>query len=172
MNLRKILGKVVYIIIASHLPQSYLKINIVSHKLRSWCGKMIFEESGKNIGIGRGAKISSKIKIGNNSGIGENCCLYGKINIGDNVLMGPEVVIYTKNHNYMQKDKLILEQGTTEEEEVNIGNDVWLGRRAMIMPGVTIGNGTVVAAGAVVTKDTPEYSIVGGVPAKVKGYRQ
>ena len=59
------------------------------------------------------------------------------------------------------------EQGFSEALPVVIGDDVWIGRRAMIMPGVKIGNGVVVAAGAVVTKDVPDFAIVGGVPAKI-----
>lgn len=66
----------------------------------------------------------------------------------------------------------ILEQGTDEDKPVYIGNDVWIGRRAMIMPGVHIGDGAVIAAGGIITKDVPPYSVVGGVPAKVIKYRQ
>lgn len=63
-------------------------------------------------------------------------------------------------------------QGYEGWRPVTISDDVWLGRRVMIMPGVTIGKGTIVAAGAIVTKDLPEYSICAGVPAKVIGYRR
>ena len=81
--------------------------------------------------------------------------------------MGPDVVILTLNHEYSDIHKPIGWQGMKPRKKVTIGNDVWLGQRVMIMPGVTIGNGSIVAAGAVVTKDIPPYSIVGGVPAKV-----
>lgn len=168
MKIRQAVGKLIYKVIACHLPQSHLQINQISHKLRAWCGKMMFTECGRHIGIGRGARISSAITIGEHSGIGENCCLYGEIHIGDHA----EVVIFTRNHNYMSRNLLILEQGTCEEKPVYIGNDVWIGRRAMIMPGVHIGDGAVIAAGGVITKDVPPYSVVGGVPAKVIKYRQ
>lgn len=170
-KIRQLIGKLVYKSIACYLPQSYIKVNRISHKMRAWCGKMIFSECGTNIGIGRNSKINEKISIGNNSGIGEKCCIYGEVHIGNDVLMASEVVIYTQNHNYMLRDSLILKQGVSEEQPVYIGDDVWIGRRVMIMPGVTIGNGAVIAAGAVVTKDVPEYSLVGGVPAKVIKYR-
>ncbi|WP_374057515.1 acyltransferase [Eggerthella lenta] len=62
-------------------------------------------------------------------------------------------------------------QGYEEWRPVTICDDVWIGRRVMIMPGVTIGKGTVVAAGAIVTRDLPEYSICAGVPARVVGER-
>lgn len=61
--------------------------------------------------------------------------------------------------------------GFNEYKQVNIGNDVWIGSRAMVMGGVTIGDGAVIAAGAVVTKDVPPYAVVGGVPAKIIRYR-
>lgn len=63
------------------------------------------------------------------------------------------------------------QQPTDEFREINIGNDVWIGTRALIMGGVTIGDGAVVGAGAIVTKDVPPYAIVGGVPAKIIRYR-
>lgn len=56
--------------------------------------------------------------------------------------------------------------------EVVIGNDVWIGMRVIIMPGVTIGNGVVIGAGAVVTKDVPDYAVVGGVPARIIKFRK
>jgi long-chain acyl-CoA synthetase len=86
---------------------------------------------------------------------------------GDNVMMGPEVVVYTSGHCFDRTDIPMAEQGSTSPRAVTIGNDVWLGRRVIIMPGVTIGDGCVIGAGAVVTKDIPAYSVAGGVPAKV-----
>lgn len=163
----KYFAKIIYVCIAKHLPSSYVKLNRVSYILRNWCAKNICEDCGKNINIGRGAIISSRLKIGNNSGIGDNCEMHGTICIGDNVLMAPEVVIYTRNHNFMDKSLTIIQSGVSEEQPVIIGNDVWIGRRVMIMPGVTVGDGAVIAAGGVVVKDVPPYSLVGGVPAKV-----
>lgn len=63
------------------------------------------------------------------------------------------------------------EQGSVVKE-VSIGNDVWIGMRSIIMPGVTIGNGVVIGAGAVVTKDVPDYAVVGGVPARIIKFRK
>ena len=62
-------------------------------------------------------------------------------------------------------------QGSTEPQKVTIESDVWIGARVIILPGVTIGKGAILAAGAVVTKDVPDYAVVGGVPAKVLKYR-
>ena len=82
-------------------------------------------------------------------------------------MMGPEVVIYTSGHTFDSIDVPMMDQGDTAERPVTIGNDVWLGRRVIIMPGVNIGDGCVIGAGAVVTKDIPAYSVAAGVPAKV-----
>ena len=64
------------------------------------------------------------------------------------------------------------QQGNQKEQPVTIMDDVWIGARAIILPGVTIGQGAIVAAGAVVTKDVPPFAIVGGVPARLIDYRE
>lgn len=100
-----------------------------------------------------------------------NCALHGPLRIGDNVMMGPDVTILTYTHNIARIDIPMGQQGSVVKE-VTIGNDVWIGMRSIIMPGVKIGNGVVIGAGAVVTKDVPDYAIVGGVPAKIIRYRK
>lgn len=120
---------------------------------------------GQNINIERNAHFTPGLTLGDRSGIGINCEVYGPVTIGRDVMMGPEVVIYTSGHRFDRTDIPMMDQGSTEAEPVVIGNDVWIGRRVMIMPGVTIGDGCVIAAGAVVTKDIPAYSMAGGVPA-------
>ncbi len=135
--------------------------------LRCYWAKRIATSFGKNVNIEKGAYFTPDLKIGNNSGIGINCEMNGNVTIGDDVMMGPEVVVYTTRHCFDRTDMTMIEQGMKEPLPVIIGNDVWLGRRVMIMPGVTIGDGCVVGAGAVVTKDIPPYSVAGGVPAKV-----
>ena len=139
----------------------------LAKRMRGFFGKRIASKFGKNVNIERNAVFSPGLKIGDNSGVGINCEVYGAVTIGDNVMMGPEVVIYTSGHRFDRTDIPMREQGSTEPREVIIGNDVWIGRRAMIMPGVTIGDGCVIGAGAVVTKDIPEYSVAVGVPAWV-----
>ena len=80
--------------------------------------------------------------------------------------MGTDVTIITRNHRFDRTDIPMMEQGFEEERPVYIGNDVWIGDRALILPGVHIGDGSIIAAGAVVTKDVPPYSIAAGVPAR------
>ena len=117
--------------------------------------------------IEKHAHFTPGLSIGDNSGVGIRCEVNGPVTIGANVMMGPEVVIYTQTHKYDRTDIPMCEQGSTEPCEVVIEDDVWLGRRAIIMPGVRIGKGSIIGAGAVVTKDVPPYSVVGGVPARV-----
>lgn len=122
--------------------------------------------------IERHALFSPDVSLKDNSGIGIDCEQYGPISLGSDVMMGPEVVIYTSGHAHDRIDIPMRLQGASEIKPVSIGNDVWIGRRVMIMPGVTIGNGVIIGAGAVVTKDVPDYAVVGGVPARILRYRK
>lgn len=93
-----------------------------------------------------------------------------KIIIGDHTIIGPGSFITSDNHG-IKKDQLIREQAGIENDVV-IGSDVWLGAYSIVLPGVHIGDGAVVAAGSVVTKNVESYSIVAGVPAKPIGKRE
>lgn len=138
---------------------------IAGHCLDS-CGKECNIEQGADFGTGKG------IVWGNRSGLGINCLVRGPLEIGDDVMMGPDVIIYTSNHRYNRLDVTMNQQLFTPPERVEIGNDVWIGARVIILPGVHVGNGVIIGAGAVVTKDIPNYAIVGGVPAKILKYRE
>ena len=160
--------KILYILYqgtAAWLPIS--QHSKLAKRIRGGWAKRIISQCGENINIEKQATFTSELRIGDNSGIGINCEVYGPVTIGNDVMMGPEVIIYTNAHCHDRIDTPMREQGFSEALPVVIGDDVWIGRRAMIMPGVKIGNGVVVAAGAVVTKDVPDFAIVGGVPAKI-----
>ena len=86
--------------------------------------------------------------------------------IGNHVNLAQGITVTALNHNFSDSDTKIDEQGITTNA-VTIENDVWIGANAVVLPGVTIGNHSVVAAGAVVTKDVPSHSLVAGIPAKV-----
>lgn len=153
-----------YAITAKWLPQSG---RFKPGKLfRVFWAHLIMKSVGKKVNIEKGAYFTSEVEIGNNSGIGINCEINGPVIIGDNVMMGPEVVIYTAQHEISDTNKPINSQGFTSNRKVTIGNDVWIGRRVIIMPGVTIGDGAVIGAAAVVTHNVAPYDIVGGIPAK------
>jgi len=110
----------------------------------------------------------SKVEIGKGVIVGYKTFLdgRGKISIGNHVDIASEAMIYTSEHN-IQSDKM-----EAVEEPVEIGDYVFIGPRAIILPGIKIANGAVVAAGAVVSKDIPEGKIYGGVPAKEIGERK
>lgn len=109
----------------------------------------------------------SGIKIGHDSLIGEYCVIRGQggVQIGDRVYTSPFTQIIAINHVFDDPGRPFVEQGITAEGIV-IEDDVWIGAGAVVTDGVRIGKGAVVAAGAVVTKNVPPHTVVGGVPAK------
>lgn len=165
------LGEIIYVLFAKSLPVSYQIFGGEAKWLRKICGKLILEKCGKNVNIERGAVFSSHVSLGNNSGIGINASLTGSVIIGDNVMMGSDCTMYSRNHAFDRTDVPMCEQGYLPEKTIVIGDDVWIGGHVIILPGVHIGNGAIVGAGAVVTKDVPQYAVVGGNPAKVIKYR-
>jgi acetyltransferase-like isoleucine patch superfamily enzyme len=110
----------------------------------------------------------SGIKIGRDSLVGEYSVIRGQggVEIGDRVYTSPFTQIIAVNHVFDDPDRPFVEQGITAEGIV-IEDDVWLGAGAIITDGVRVGKGAVVAAGAVVTRDVPPHTVVGGVPAKI-----
>ena len=133
---------------------------------------------GEKVSIGRfamirpsgyyGREIGEGLRMGNNSNIGAYCYIgcSGKIEIGNNVLMGPRVSILAENHNFSDTEQPMKRQGVTREPIV-VEDDCWIASGSIILAGVTIGKGSIVAAGSVVTKDVPPYSIVAGSPARI-----
>lgn len=106
------------------------------------------------------------IIIGDHTRIGIHNTIIGPVTIGSHVNLAQGITVTALNHNYSDTTKRIDEQGVSTKPVI-IGDDVWIGANAVILPGVTIGSHVVVAAGTVVTKDVPENTIVAGVPAKV-----
>lgn len=106
------------------------------------------------------------IIIGDHTRIGIHNTIIGPVTIGSHVNLAQGITVTALNHNYSDTTKRIDEQGVSTKPVI-IGDDVWIGANAVILPGVTIGSHVVVAAGAVVTKDVPENTIVAGVPAIV-----
>ena len=106
------------------------------------------------------------VVIGDHTRIGLHNTVIGPVTIGSHVNLAQGITVTALNHNFEDPDKRIDEQGISTSA-VTIEDDVWIGANAVVLPGVTIGNHSVVAAGAVVTKDVPAHSLVAGVPAKV-----
>jgi acetyltransferase-like isoleucine patch superfamily enzyme len=106
------------------------------------------------------------VLIGDYTRIGMHNTVIGPVTIGNHVNLAQGITITALNHNFTDKEKRIDEQGISTSA-VNIGDDIWIGANAVILPGVTIGHHAVIAAGAVVNKDVPAHTLVAGVPAKV-----
>lgn len=165
--LKRKLGALLYYGLASHLPASYSGLKLGQKQLRGFCGKLMLRSCGKKVNIEKNAYFSPKVSLGDYSGIGVNAKIYGACRIGSHVMMGQDCTIITRNHRHDRTDIPMMEQGFEEEQPVTIGNDVWIGDRVTILPGVEIGDGCILAAGAVVTQSIAPYSIAAGVPARV-----
>ncbi|MDC3073474.1 acyltransferase, partial [Prochlorococcus sp. AH-716-O13] len=131
-------------------------------------------ELGSSSYFGYGCKIYasefSKVSIGSNCEFNSNVMINarggGSILIGNNVLIGPNVVLRSSDHAFDKLQENITNQGM-KDGNILIKDNVWIGSNCVLLQNITIGEGSVVAAGAVVTKDIEPYSVVGGVPAKV-----
>ncbi len=128
---------------------------------RFWLGKRSVVESYCCINNAVGDVV-----IGDYTRIGIHCTVIGPVCIGSHVNLAQGITVTALNHNFSDPSRRIDEQGV-DTRPVVIGDDVWIGANAVILPGVTIGKHVVVAAGAVVTKDVPDNCVVGGVPAKI-----
>ena len=106
------------------------------------------------------------VTIGDHTRIGIHCTIIGPVCIGHHVNLAQGITVTALNHNFQDAMRRIDEQGVSTRPVI-IGDDVWIGANAVILPGVTIGSHAVIAAGAVVTKDVPSQTVVGGVPARV-----
>ena len=111
-----------------------------------------YTECGKNIFLGKRVFINSGCRFQDQGGI----------TIGDDVLLGHNVVLATLNH-----DPVVARRASMLPAPIVIGDKVWIGANATVLPGVTIGKGAIVAAGAVVHRDVPPFTVVGGVPARI-----
>ena len=171
MKFKKYIGFIIYNVIAKHLPVSNSRFNFCQKKLRACCGKLMLEKCGTNVNIEKNAEFSTRISLGDYSGIGVNARIAGKCTIGKYVMMGPNCTIYSRNHEYSDISRPMMEQGYSEDKEVVIGDDVWIGGNVTILPGVKIGSHSIIGACSVVTKDVPEYAVVAGNPAQIKKYR-
>ena len=171
----QVIGKIINRIFNIYLDLTLMKLNLVSclipfHSIRSFIYRIYGVKIGKHSFIHMGARFyfPKNIHIGTGTIIGDHAFLDGraKLSIGDHVDIASEVMIYNSEHNVNS------ESFDPIEEPVEIGDYVFIGPRAIILPGVKIGKGAVVAAGAVVTSDVKPFEIVGGIPAKPIGERK
>lgn len=158
-----------YYLVARHLPDSTMPGGRLWRSVRRRIAGPLFEYQGKDVNIEHGAYFGSgsDIRVGSRSGLGVNCRVHGPLQVGQDVMIGPDVLIYATNHAFSDVNRPMIGQGFQEPRRVFIEDDAWIGARAIILPGVTIGTGSIVGAGAVVTTDVPPYSVAAGNPAEV-----
>lgn len=168
----RLLYYLLYHLFAKHLPASHCPYALGAKQLRAWLARRLFLRCGHNINIEQGADIGTgrHTVIGDNSGIGLRCIIKQAI-IGDNVMMGPDVIFIGRNHEFSDLEQPLQEQGYREAPPIVVGDNAWIGARAIVLPGRRIGKCAIVGAGAVVTRDVPDYAVVGGNPAHVLYYR-
>lgn len=160
----------IYYGFARFLPVSYRPfVGKISKWIRYQLCKRIFKKCGKNVNVERMAFFGSGslIEIGDNSGLGINCFVPKNTIIGENVMMGPNCYIFSANHAFDRTDIPMCKQGHLEAKQTVIDDDVWIGRDVTMTPGRHIKKGTVIGACCLLSKDFPEYSIIGGNPAKL-----
>ncbi|MBR1609202.1 MAG: acyltransferase [Kiritimatiellae bacterium] len=159
---------VLYYAVLAKIPMQPFPGCRIGYKLRRCAARRLLRSCGRNVIVKNRCYFGdgSRLSVGNDSQLGQNSRLQGRIDIGNDCVMGPDVVIMATSHGYDRSDIPVRLQGGWEKP-VRIGNDVWIGTRAVILPGCEIGDHCIVAAGAVVTKSFPPFSIVAGVPARV-----
>lgn len=160
---------VLYYGFARFLPNSYSgMIGRLSNAIRVFLVRRIIKKAGKIDTINRGVYFGTgkDVEMGDFSGIGANASIPNNTIIGNYVIVGRDVHILDNNHEYSNPDVPVKLQGYRPNMQTVIEDDVWIGMRSFFTPGRHIKKGTIVAACSVVTKDFPEYSIIGGNPAK------
>lgn len=167
--MEKVLRRISTIILEFVVMKLHFVGYIPSHHFRRFFYRLFGMKIGKGSTIHMGARFYNprNIEIGEDSIVGEGAVLDGrdKLLIGDHVDIASEVMIYNSEHDVQSSDF------QAKTATVEISDYVFIGPRAIILPGIKIGKGAVVGAGAVVTKDVEEGSIVGGIPAKQIGTR-
>ncbi len=170
LKVRSVFALCLYYGFAQFLPGSYsILLGKVSRWIRYQLVRNIFLQCGKNVNIERRANFGSGrgIVIGDNSGMGTRCQIPSDTIIGSNVMMAPNCYVLPYNHRFDSTEIPMCQQGTVEKKQTIIEDDVWIGMNVTMTPGRHVRKGTIIGACCVLTKDFPEYSIVGGNPSKL-----
>lgn len=166
-RVKRSLCRRIYFAFANKLPSSAGPHGDRYRKIRYFFASRFVANCGKDVNFEQHAGFNPELEIDDRSGVGSNCKLSGHIVIGKDVMMGPNCVMRTYSHKHDRLDIPMSQQGFEPERVMHIGDDVWIGTNVIILPGVNIGSHCIIGAGAVVTKDVPDYAIVGGSPAKI-----
>lgn len=173
-RVRRTVATALYYGLLQFLPTSPVPGHRLAYSLRRLAARWFFEECGRDVIIKSRAYVGngSHVRLGDRSQLGIRLRADSELVVGEDVVMGPDVVVMSWTHRFDRTDIPINQQGAGPVLPVRIGDDVWVGTRVIILPGVHVGNHSVIGAGAVVTKDVPEWAVVAGVPAKVIKWRE
>ena len=165
-----------YYSVAFYMPKSTSPvIGKFSKIVRRVLCKRLFQNAGFKLNVENGVYFGSgkNISVGFEVGFGKHFqCRNVELTVGDHLMMGEDVLIQGGGHNFKRIDIPMGHQGSKEKSNLKIENDVWIGARVIILGGCKhIGKGAIIGAGAVVTKDIPDFAIVGGNPAQIIRYR-
>lgn len=152
-----------------HLGGVYWKLRAARSAYRRWWHGL--KHVHPTFYMGAGAKISRDFVAGAYSFVNLNCEIGPGVTIGKYVMIAPEVWLIGNDHNFDKPGVPIIFSGRPETRKTIVEDDVWIGNGAMVLAGVHIGRGAIIAARAVVTRNVPPYEIWGGVPAKKIGER-
>jgi maltose O-acetyltransferase len=166
--MKRKLALLLYYTFASKFPTQPAPGWRIGYALRRKLVSIFAQECGQNVIIKQNAYLGSAIglKLGDYAQIGANARIGPEVTIGRDVLMGPDVVLMTTAHAFEECDIPIRLQGALPIRPITVEDDVWIGTRVVVLPGVTIGKGAVIGANSLVTKNIPPYTIWGGVPAR------
>lgn len=170
MRIKKIICLLVYYGFAQYLPDSYSKyFGNFSNAIRVALCKRIFLKCGSIRTINRKVSFGNgrEVTMGDESGIGARVQIPNNTIIGNHVILGRDLFILEANHRYDRIDIPINDQGSMPRKQTVFEDDVWIGMRSFMTPGRIVKKGTIVGACSVLTKDFPEYSVVGGNPARL-----
>lgn len=153
---------------ARHLPWSPRPGGRLARRVRGALARRMLDKCGKDVNVERGAWFGSGrgIELGDRSDLGLDSLVIGPVRIGRDVMMGPRCVILASRHATTSTDVPMNHQGFLPDLLVTIEDDVWIGANCTILPGRTIGTGSIVGAGSVVSKDVEPWTVVGGNPAR------
>ena len=174
-------ARLLYYGFARFLPKSTTPLlGGISKTVRAGLCKRLFSKDethqAQKLNVEKGAYFGSgkNFTVGNEVGLGKNFKSLNRIvTIDDYLMMGEDVLFLGGGHNFDRTDIPMGQQGSKEPTPLHIAGDVWIGARAIILPGCKrIGHGSVIGAGAVVTKDVPDWAVVGGNPARIIRYRK
>jgi maltose O-acetyltransferase len=164
----------VFYAVANKLPPVGFPFGAISQYFRSYLVSKMLKECGQNLRVNPGVSIGSgaNISIGSNCNLSEKMRIIGHFYGGNNLMFGPDVTIISYNHKFDDLSIPMRAQGAADSQPVTFENDIWVGTKSIILPGVHVGSHAIIAAGSVVTKNVPDWAIVGGNPARVIKYRK